>query len=181
MPRIGPRSRQGCLSFAVEKRLRSPLHCVVLFLMASLPKEIAFTICQDSAFRRNDKWYGLFQDSVTTRKEGLPLEVKASVGKLDRNFGFNNCVYKIPPPFNMLTTYNPQFRNLHWWRANARNVSFWIALRWPIYAINLVENPNFPCTSGVVLNFRIFSNFLDFNYKMVNTLQLKRWTLQASV
>ena len=33
--------------------------------------------------------------------------------------------------------------NLLWWRANARNVSFSISVRWSIYIINSVDKPNF--------------------------------------
>ena len=33
--------------------------------------------------------------------------------------------------------------DLLWWRANARNVSFSISVRWSIYIINSVDKPNF--------------------------------------
>ena len=49
------------------------------------------------------------------------------------------CIYK--------TRHNPQFLDSLRRRANARNVSFRISLRWPIHIINSVDKTKLSCVS----------------------------------
>ena len=55
-------------------------------------------------------------------------------------------------------THNPQFLQSLWRRANARNVSFFFPLRWPIYVFNSVVNTELPI-------FASFSCFFSFSFR----------------
>ena len=50
----------------------------------------------------------------------------------------------VTPSFCIQTTHNPQFLDSLRRRANARNVSFRISLRWPIHIINSVDKTKLP-------------------------------------
>ena len=53
----------------------------------------------------------------------------------------------VAPSFCIYTTNNPQFLDSLRRRANARNVSFRISSRWPIYIINSVDKTKLSCNT----------------------------------
>ena len=53
----------------------------------------------------------------------------------------------VAPSLSIQTTHNAQFLDSLRRRANARNVSFGISLRWPIYIINPVDKTKLSCNT----------------------------------
>ena len=51
-------------------------------------------------------------------------------------------------------------RQSEWRRANARNVSFSISVRWSIYIINSVDKPNFHTKQTLIGSFKTQSHVL---------------------
>jgi len=58
-----------------------------------------------------------------------------------------------------------------WWRANARNVSFSVSVRWSIYIINSIDKPNF---QKYVLPYEIF-------YSKINSESFDLYISEISV
>ena len=94
----------------------------------------------------------------------------ASVGESNTKIWFINGVDNVNwPPYrdwkadvlSVSPSSEQMINDLLWRRANARNVSFSISVRWSIYIINSVDKPNFQGHSWFYTSLRPFVSFVE--------------------